>query len=70
MAVHGIQKNHAITQIAMFTAAREAATHGVVRDGVAHPTWEELGEMGQDAYLAEATTTVDAMIALGWEPKR
>lgn len=69
MSVAVEQKQHAIEQIAIFTAAREAAMHGVVRDGTAHPTWEELGEMGQDAYLAEATATVDAMVALGWEPR-
>ena len=70
MSVHGQQRDHAILQIGMFTAQVEAAKYGEAREGVAHPTWEELGEMGQDAYLAEATTTVDAMIALGWEPKR
>lgn len=65
------QKTHASEQIAMFTAAREAVTHGRVdRDGVAHPTWEELGPMGQEAYLSEAVATVAAMCALGWEPKQ
>ena len=69
MSITPEQRQRAVVQIAMFTAAREAVTHGVVTDGIAHPTWDELGEMGQDAYLAESQSTVDAMVALGWEPR-
>ena len=55
-------------QLAMFMAARDAHENGKWPDGLTHPTWEELGEPGQEAYRKDATTVVAAMVRLGWLP--
>lgn len=64
------QVAHAIEQLAMFTQAIDARENGIIYDGVAHPTWEELGDVldGREAYLKDAERTVRAMILLGWGP--
>lgn len=53
-------------QIAMFTQKHDAIRYGSVVDGVAHPTWEELGPDAAAEYRADAERTVRAMVALGW----
>lgn len=57
-------------QIAMFTQKHDAIRYGSVVDGVAHPTWEELGPDAAAEYRADAERTVRAMVALGWGSRR
>lgn len=58
-----------VVQLAMFQQRLDAVEHGIVRDGVAHPTWDELGPLdGQEQYLTEARRIVEAMRVLGWTP--
>ncbi|WP_136054335.1 hypothetical protein [Microbacterium sp. K24] len=59
-----------VEQIAMFTQKHDAIRYGSVVDGVAHPTWAELGPDAAEEYLADAERTVRAMVALGWGPRR
>jgi len=55
----------------MFLQARDAIHYGTVRDGQRHPAWNELGEDGQEHYLADATAVMDAITMLGYrrEPR-
>lgn len=59
----------AIEQLAMFSQARDAREWGAAVDGVFHPTWDEIDPVGRQQYIADATATVRAMVALGWAPK-
>lgn len=43
---------------------RDAAQYGPVIDGVQHPTWDEIGDMGRDEYLADATYAVNALAVI------
>ncbi|GIT80204.1 hypothetical protein LLS1_18730 [Leifsonia sp. LS1] len=44
-----------VTQLAIFTAALDARRFGAeMSPGVFRPTWEERGDIGQAAYLADA----------------
>lgn len=43
---------------------RDAAQYGPVIDGVQHPTWDEIGDMGRDEYLADATYVVAALAVI------
>lgn len=57
-----------VAQLAMFMQRRDAVQHGVVRDGTAHPTWDELGPVGgQSEYLTESAAFIAAMLTLGWK---
>lgn len=58
-----------ITQLALFAQARDARGWGAIIDGVPHPTWEEIDPVGREQYIADATATVRAIVALGWTPK-
>ena len=57
-----------INQFAMFMQRRDAIEQGGIIDGVARPTWDELGEGGQEAYLRDAIAYVGAMVQLGLRP--
>jgi hypothetical protein len=54
-----------VEQFAMFMQRRDAVEQGGIVDGVARPTWEELGESGQEAYIRDATAYVGALELLG-----
>lgn len=43
---------------------RDAATYGPVIAGVQHPTWDEIGDIGRDEYLADAKYTVAALAVI------
>ncbi|PYY59984.1 hypothetical protein DEJ17_06340 [Curtobacterium sp. MCSS17_011] len=43
---------------------RDAAQYGPVINGVQHPTWDEIGDMGRDEYLADAKYTVAALAVI------
>lgn len=57
-----------VEQLAMLTQRADAYDNGTGPDGKMHPTWDELGEPGQEAYRAEALRTLRAVAHLGWGP--
>lgn len=57
-----------VEQFAMFMQRRDAIEQGGIIDGVARPTWEELGEGGQEAYMRDAMAYVSALLRLGLRP--
>ena len=40
---------------------RDAAAYGAVIDGVAHPTWDEIGSPGRRDYLDDARFAIRAL---------
>jgi hypothetical protein len=55
-----------VVQLARFMQARDAATFGVILDGVQTPTWEDSGESGQEEYLKDAAAFLLAASTLGY----
>ena len=49
-----------VDQFAMFMQRRDAIEQGGIIDGVARPTWDELGVGGQEAYMRDALAYVGA----------
>lgn len=58
-----------IAQLAMFMQGRDAHENGKWADGLTHPTWEEIGPAGQEAYVKDATALLRAIVHLGWAPR-
>lgn len=50
----------------MMSQHRDAINNGKWPDDQFHPTWDELGADGRDAYLQDAEYVVRAMVQLGW----
>ena len=57
-----------VEQLAMFMQRRDAFDQGIVVNGNAHPTWEELAGLGgHESYLRDARAFIAAMTKLGWK---
>lgn len=51
-----------VEQLAMFTAALNAKLYGAEYEpGVYRPTWDDLGIIGQEAYLNDARVQFEAV---------
>lgn len=35
---------------------------------IIHPSWDEIGETGQQEYIKDAKLSVQALVAIGWSP--
>lgn len=58
-----------VGQFAMYMQRRDAFEQGVVVDGVARPSWDELGEEGHTAYMRDAIAYVGALVQMGLRPE-
>jgi hypothetical protein len=54
------------TQLAMFLQQKDAHEYGVVKDGVAHPLWDEADPLARERYLKDAAQLLVAVQILGY----
>lgn len=55
-------------QLAIFLQQQDAVEFGYTRDGVRHPTWEQIGPDGHEQYVKDAAPIIREMLRLGWAP--